>query len=68
MRAAWRSTLMAVMLGAVFAEGVAVAADSPAPLREEAGAQRWTEDLSVGAGTSSSWARGTGCCATSPTR
>ncbi|WP_186002196.1 hypothetical protein [Corallococcus sp. Z5C101001] len=52
MRASWRSTLMAVMLGAVFAEGVAVAEPAPESLQGEAGTQRWTEDLAVGAGTS----------------
>ncbi|WP_233613610.1 MULTISPECIES: hypothetical protein [Corallococcus] len=43
MRASWRSTLMAVMLGAVFAEGVEAA---------EPGTQHWAENLSAGTGTS----------------
>ncbi|RKH63843.1 golvesin C-terminal-like domain-containing protein [Corallococcus llansteffanensis] len=54
MRASWRSTVMTVMLGAVFAQGVAAAEPAPPAaetLRVEAGAQRWTEDLSVGEGT-----------------
>ncbi|MFB1480428.1 hypothetical protein [Corallococcus sp. RDP092CA] len=52
MRASWRSTLMAVMLGAVFAEGAAAAEPAPEALRRQAGTQRWTENLSEGTGTS----------------
>ncbi|CAM3668193.1 hypothetical protein G4177_29550 [Corallococcus sp. ZKHCc1 1396] len=55
MRASWRSTLMTVMLGAVFTEGLAVAApaepSAPDGQRAQEGAQRWTEALSTGEGT-----------------
>ncbi|ADO69386.1 hypothetical protein [Stigmatella aurantiaca] len=53
MRASWRATLRAVMLGAVLAEGVATAepAASEPVQRVEVGSQRWTEELATGEGT-----------------
>jgi hypothetical protein len=51
MRASWWSTLRTVLLGAVFAQGVAVAEGSRDGLLES-GPQRWAEDLMPGAGTS----------------